>query len=80
MGSKLNRNSVPPAFGAERTGYLVTDMDLAISAARKTRADVIVAPFSDAIGRGAVIKWPGGINTQLYWHRAAGSCRCTERL
>jgi hypothetical protein len=59
---------VPYPFGAERTGYLVTDMDAAIKAARATGADVLVAPFPDPIGTDAVIQWPGGVNMQLYWH------------
>lgn len=62
------KTPIPFPFGAERTGYLVTDMNTAILAARKTGAAIIVAPFPDAIGQDAVIQWPGGINTQLYWH------------
>jgi hypothetical protein len=38
---------VPYPFGAERTGYLVNDMDVAISAANEAGADVLVAPFPD---------------------------------
>lgn len=64
---------VPYPFGAERTGYLVTDMDVAIGAARAAGADVVVAPFKDPIGRDAVIQFPGGVNTQLYWHTTAPS-------
>src|SRR5580658_720361 len=67
------KTPVPYPFGAERTGYLVTDMDAAISAARATGADVIVAPFNDPIGRDAIIQWPGGVNMQLYWHTTAPS-------
>ena len=59
---------VPYPFGAERTGYLVNDMDAAISAAKEAGADVLVAPFPDPIGRDAVNQWPGGVNMQLYWH------------
>jgi hypothetical protein len=59
---------VPYPFGAERTGYLVTDMDAAIKAARAAGADVLVAPFPDPIGADAVIQWPGGVKMQLYWH------------
>jgi predicted enzyme related to lactoylglutathione lyase len=59
---------IPYPFGAERTGYLVKDMDVAISAATAAGADVLVAPFPDPIGRDAVIQWPGGVNMQLYWH------------
>ena len=62
------KTPVPYPFGAERTGYLVTDLDKAILAARADGADVLVASFPDPIGRDAIIQWPGGINTQLYWH------------
>lgn len=59
---------VPFPFGQERTGYLVTDMDQAIKAARAAGAEVVVEPFKDAIGIDAVIQWPGGVKMQLYWH------------
>jgi predicted enzyme related to lactoylglutathione lyase len=62
------RTPVPFPFGQERTGYLVTDMDQAIKAARAAGAEVIVEPFKDAIGIDAVIQWPGGVKMQLYWH------------
>ena len=62
------KTPIPYPFGAERTGYLVTDMDVAIKAARAAGADVLVEPFPDPIGRDAVIQWPGGVNTQIYWH------------
>jgi hypothetical protein len=62
------KTPIPYPFGAERTGYLVSDMDAAISAARATGADVVVTPFNDAIGRDAIIQWPGGVDTQIYWH------------
>jgi predicted enzyme related to lactoylglutathione lyase len=64
---------VPHPFGSERTGYLVTDMDSAIRAAHKTGADILVSPFKDPIGLDAIIQWPGGVNTQLYWHTSAPS-------
>ena len=67
------KTPVPYPFGLERTGYLVTDMDEAIDAAKATGADVLVAAFSDPIGRDAIIQWPGGVNTQLYWHTTATS-------
>jgi predicted enzyme related to lactoylglutathione lyase len=67
------KTPVPYPFGAERTGYLVTDMDDAIRAAKATGADVLVAAFNDPIGRDAIIQWPGGVNTQLYWHTTAPS-------
>jgi predicted enzyme related to lactoylglutathione lyase len=65
------KTPVPYPFGAERTGYLVKDMDKAIRAARAAGADVIVEAFPDPIGRDAVVQWPGGVNMQLYWHTTA---------
>jgi predicted enzyme related to lactoylglutathione lyase len=65
------KTPIPYPFGEERTGYLVTDLDAAIQAARATGADVLVTPFNDPIGRDAIIQWPGGVNTQLYWHTIA---------
>ncbi len=59
---------IPFPFGQERTGYLVTDMDQAIKAARAAGAEIIVEPFKDPIGLDAVIQWPGGLKMQLYWH------------
>jgi predicted enzyme related to lactoylglutathione lyase len=67
------KTPIPYPFGLERTGYLVTDMDEAIRAAKATGADVVVAAFNDPIGRDAIIQWPGGVNTQLYWHTTAPS-------
>jgi hypothetical protein len=67
------KTPIPFPFGAERTGFLVTDMDVAIKAARAAGADVLVEPFPDPIGRDAVIQWPGGVNTQIYWHTTAPS-------
>lgn len=65
------KTPVPYPFGAERTGYLVTDMDKAIAAARAAGADIIVSAFPDPIGRDAIVQWPGGVNMQLYWHATA---------
>src|SRR5258705_3201897 len=67
------KTPVPYPFGLERTGYLVTDMDEAIRAAKTTGADVLVVAFNDPIGQDAIIQWPGGVNTQLYWHTTAPS-------
>jgi hypothetical protein len=67
------KTPVPYPFGLERTGYLVTNMDEAVRAAKATGADVLVAAFNDPIGQDAIIQWPGGVNTQLYWHTAAPS-------
>ena len=67
------KTPIPYPFGLERTGYLVTDLDEAVQAAKTTGADVLVAVFNDPIGRDAIIQWPGGVNTQLYWHTTVPS-------
>jgi hypothetical protein len=59
---------IPFPFGSERTGWLVRDMDKAVAAATASGAAIIVEPFNDPIGRDAVVEWPGGVTTQLYWH------------
>jgi hypothetical protein len=74
------KTPVPYPFGSERTGYLVTGMRTAIRAAQATGADIIVAPFNDPIGRDAIIQWPGGVNTQLYWHTAAPSYKPLQTI
>ena len=71
---------IPYPFGSERTGYLVTDMDSAIRAAHATGADILVSSFNDPIGRDAIIQWPGGVNTQLYWHTIAPSYAGLEHI
>ena len=65
------KTPIPYPFGAERTGYLVTDLDEAVRAAKIHGADVVVAPFNDPIGRDAIIEWPGGVRMQFYWHTTA---------
>lgn len=62
------KTPIPYPFGAERTGYLVTDMDAAISSAVKHGAIRMLSAFPDPIGRDVVVQWPGGVNMQLYWH------------
>jgi hypothetical protein len=71
---------VPYPFGAERTGYLVTDLDGATRAAVEDGADVLVSPFNDPIGRDVVIQWPGGVDMQLYWHTTAPSYRSLQTI
>lgn len=67
------KTPIPYPFGVERTGYLVTDMNAAVRQARATGADVLVTPFDDPIGKDTVIQFPGGVNTQLYWHTTTPS-------
>src|SRR5271155_1272707 len=74
------KTPIPYPFGAERTGYLVTDIDAAIAAARSTGADVQVTSFNDPIGKDAIIQWPGGVNTQIYWHTKAPSYTALQTI
>lgn len=67
------KTPVPFPFGVERTGYLVTNIDLALRMAHTAGADIVVAPFSDPVGRDAIIEWPGCVHMQLYWHTTAPS-------
>lgn len=67
------KTPVPYPFGIERSGYLVTDMDLALRTAHAAGADIVVIPFNDPVGRDAIIEWPGCVPMQLYWHTTAPS-------
>ncbi|MEO7170472.1 MAG: glyoxalase [Sphingomonas sp.] len=62
------KTPIPYPFAVERTGYLVTDLDAAIVAARKAGATRLVEAFPDPIGRDVLVQWPGGVNMQFYWH------------
>jgi predicted enzyme related to lactoylglutathione lyase len=74
------KTPIPYPFGAERTGYLVTDLDEAVNVAKEAGADVLVAAFPDPIGRDVVVQWPGGVNMQLYWHTAKPSYAAFETI
>ncbi|HEX4409979.1 MAG TPA: glyoxalase [Xanthobacteraceae bacterium] len=62
------KTPIPYPFGRERTGYLVSDFDAAVTSAKTNHADIVVAPFPDPIGRDVIVVWPGGVSMQLYWH------------
>jgi predicted enzyme related to lactoylglutathione lyase len=74
------KTPIPYPFGSERTGYLVTDIDEAVEAARAAGAEVLVATFPDPIGRDVVIQWPGGVHMQLYWHTTKPSYAAFETV
>ena len=73
------KTPVPYPFGAERTGYLVTDLDAAVRWLER-RARVSSWQLDDPIGRDAVIQFPGGVNTQLYVHTAPPSYKPLEKV
>lgn len=64
---------VPYPFGTERGGWLMADLDTGLAHAQAAGATTVVAPFDDPIGRDAIIQFPGGVRTQLYWHTTAPS-------
>jgi hypothetical protein len=74
------KTPVPYPFGAERTGYLVTDIDAAIDAAHAAGADVTVTTFNDPIGKDVIVQWPGGVDMQLYWHTTAPSYKTLSTI
>jgi predicted enzyme related to lactoylglutathione lyase len=74
------KTPIPYPFGAERTGYLVADLDKAVEAARAAGADVLVESFPDPIGRDVIIQWPGGVNMQIYVHVAKPSYAAFEMI
>jgi predicted enzyme related to lactoylglutathione lyase len=74
------KTPIPYPFGAERTGYLVTDMDEAIRVAKESGASILVSTFPDPIGRDAVVQWPGSVNMQLYWHTTKPSYAAFETI
>ncbi|MFR9793511.1 glyoxalase [Streptomyces sp. MB22_4] len=67
------RTPAPYPFGAERTGWLMSDFDKGVRLARQSGAHLVVAPFDDPIGRDAIVQFPGGVDAQLYWHTKAPS-------
>ena len=71
---------IPYPFGAERTGYLVENMDVAVKAARNSGAHILVAAFPDAIGKDAIVEWPGGVDMQLYWHTKPPSSAALQTI
>lgn len=74
------KTPIPYPFGTERTGYLVTDMETAVRAARLARAEVVVTTFKDSIGLDTIIQFPGGVSTQLYVHNTASSYKPLETV
>ena len=74
------KTPIPYPFGTERTGYLVTDMDAAVRAARVAGANVLVTTFADPVGRDTIIQFPGGLNTQLYVHNTPPSYKALEKV
>nr|WP_244211395.1 hypothetical protein [Streptomyces antibioticus] len=56
------KTPAPYPFGTERTGWLMSDFDTGVRLARRSGAQVVVAPFDDPVGRDAIVQFPGGID------------------
>ncbi len=56
------------------------DLDVAVRDAQTAGAEVVVTSFPDPIGRDAVVRFPGGVLTQLYWHTKAPAYPAFERV
>lgn len=61
---------IPYGFGAERTGYLVTDIHAARDAAVAAGADVVVEPFDDPIGKDVLIQLSPRATAPMYGKRS----------
>jgi hypothetical protein len=62
------RTSIPYPFGEERGGDLVSNFSRGVAAAVRSGASLVVSPFNDPVGKDAIVQFPGGVDTQLYWH------------
>jgi hypothetical protein len=71
------KTPIPYPFGAERTGYLVTDLEEATRTAVDNGANVLVSPFNDPIGRDVVMQWPGPISERYSSRLSSGSAALT---
>src|SRR5580658_1413527 len=72
------KTPIPYPFGAERTGYLVADMDAAVRAAHSDGADIIVAPFrmirTHTVSKLAARATSSGVSVLSPF---SGNCRCS---
>jgi len=64
---------IPYPFGAERGGWLVTNLDKGVSNALSDGAFEVVSPWDDPIGQDTIVQFPGGVDFQLYIHNTAPS-------
>jgi len=59
---------IPYPFGQESLGDMVSDFSPAVTAATRSGATVLVAPFNDPVGKDAIVQFPGGVDIQLWIH------------
>jgi hypothetical protein len=64
---------IPYPFGAERGGWLVTNLNEGVSDALADGGFDVVSPFDDPIGQDTIVQFPGGVDFQLYIHDTAPS-------
>ncbi len=62
------KTSVPYPFGQERGGDLVSNFSRGVADAVHSGAYLVVSPFHDPLGKDAIVQFPGGVDTQIYWH------------
>ena len=62
------RTTIPYPFGQERGSDMVSSFSRGVDAAVHSGAYLVVSPFRDPIGKDAIVQFPGGVDTQLYWH------------
>lgn len=62
------KTSVPYPFGQERGGDLVSSFSRGVADAIHSGAYLVVSPFHDPLGKDAIVQFPGGVDTQIYWH------------
>jgi hypothetical protein len=74
------RTPIPYPFGVERYGYMVNDLEAAVTSAKNHGADIVVPTFPDAFGNDAIVEWPGGLHVQLYTPRQKPHYPAFERI
>jgi hypothetical protein len=62
------KTGVPYPFGQERGADLVSNFSSGVAAALHSGAYLVVSPFRDPLGKDAIVQFPGGVDTQIYWH------------
>ncbi|MBV8444584.1 MAG: glyoxalase [Candidatus Dormibacteraeota bacterium] len=62
------KTGIPYPFGQERGGDLVSSFSQGVADATRSGAYLVVSPWNDPLGKDAIVQFPGGVDTQIYWH------------